>query len=44
MALKKNSFLVKWFKDIAKAKKQRKQYKITERCEKEWDKKLRGLK
>ena len=45
MSSKVNSFfLIKWARELAKVKEQKRQKKITERCEKEWDKKLRGLK
>ena len=45
MASKVNSFfLTKWVKELAKAREQKRQKKITAYCEKQWDKKLRGLK
>jgi len=45
MTSKVNSFfLTRWVKELAKAKEQKRQKKITANCEKEWDKKLRGLK
>ena len=45
MVSKVNSFFLnRWVKKIAKNREQKRQRKITEHCEKEWDKKLRGLK
>jgi hypothetical protein len=40
----KSSFLTKWIKEINKAMEQRRQRRITAYNDKQWDRKLRGLK
>ena len=45
MASKVNSFfLTRWVKELAEERKKKKDRKTTEYYEREWDKKLRGLK